>query len=161
MRKLWLTMLCTLALLGTATVSEAQKIYVNISDGTTTLNAKTSLTVPFIKSHSSSPTTGLKLSQTSLAPTGTADATDTLTILFCPTRPCTVFFPSGAATKQTGDTFMIQDIGSATSSQARVEKFDSGSTADRVSHKGVKYTGLVAGKILQVTYGNQAGGLRV
>ena len=35
MRKLWLTMLCTLAFLGTATVSEAL-ISVKISDGTTT-----------------------------------------------------------------------------------------------------------------------------
>jgi hypothetical protein len=162
MRKLWLTVLCTLAFLGTATVSEA-KIYVNISDGTTTLNAKTSATVPFLKSHSSSLTSGFKLSQLSPLPANlaaTADTTDTLTVLFCPTRPCTVFFPSGAATQQTGDTFKFQDIGSATSSQARVEKFDSGSTADRVAFKGVKVTGLVAGKILTVTYGNTAGDLR-
>jgi hypothetical protein len=162
MCKLLLSVCCALALLATATVSDA-KIYVNISDGTTTLNAKTSTTVPFIKSHSSSPTVGLKLSQPSLIPAGTlasADVTDTLTVLFCPTRPCTVFFPSGAATQQTGDTFKIQDIGSTSSLQARVVKFDSGSTADRVSHQGVKYTSLVAGKILTITYGNTAGDLR-
>jgi hypothetical protein len=159
MRKFLLSVGCALFLLTTATVSDA-KMYVNISDGTTTLNAKGSATVPFIKSHPSSPTHGLRLSQLSAAPSGTLDATATLTVLFCPTRPCTVFFPSGAATQQTGDTFKIQDIGSATSSQARVEKFDSGSTADRVSHKGVKYTSIGTLKTLTVTYGNQAGDLR-
>lgn len=159
MRKLFLSVGCALILLATATVSDA-KIYVNISDGTTTLNAKDSATVPFIKTHPSSPTHGLRLSQSSPAPSGTLDATATLTVLFCPTRPCTVFFPSGAATQQTGDTFKIQDIGSATSSQARVEKFDSGSTADRVSHKGVKYTSIGTLKTLTVIYGNQAGDLR-
>ena len=162
MRKLLVVLMCAAALLTTATVSEA-KIYVNISDGTNTLNAKGSTTVPFLKSHSSSLTTGFKLSQLSPLPANlasTADTTDTLTVLFCPTRPCTVFFPSGAATKQTGDTFKFDDIGSATSSQARVEKFDSGSTADRVSFKGVKITSLVAGKILTITYGNTAGDLR-
>jgi hypothetical protein len=159
MRKFLLSVGCALFLLTTATVSDA-KMYVNISDGTTTLNAKGSATVPFIKSHPSSPTHGLRLSQLSAAPSGTLDATATLTVLFCPTRPCTVFFPSGAATQQTGDTFKIQDIGSATSLQARVEKFDSGSTADRVSHKGVKYTSIGTLKTLTVTYGNQAGDLR-
>ena len=167
MRKLLVVLMCAVALFTMATVSEAQKIYVNISDGTTTLNAKTSGTVPFTRSFGSATTVGFKLSQASPAaaipppPAIPADATDTLFVLFCPTRPCTVFFPSGAATKQTGDTFKFQDFGSATSSQARLEKFDSGANADRVSFKGVKITGLVAGKVLTVTYGNTAGALRV
>ena len=161
MGKLFLSVGCALALLASATVSDA-KIYVNISDGTTagTVDAKGSAVVPFIKSHPSSPTHGLRLSQASLAPSGTLDATATLTVLICPARPCTVFFPSGAATQQTGDTFKIQDIGSTTSLQARVEKFDSGSTADRVSFKGVKFTSIGTLKTLTVTYGNQAGDLR-
>jgi hypothetical protein len=150
MRKLWLSMLCALALVGTATVSEA-KIFVNISDGTTTLNALTSTTVPFTK-------VGLVLSKVSLAPTGTTDVTDTLNILTCPTRPCTVFFPSGAATQQTGDTFKIQDV--ASTNLARVEKLDSATSSDRVSFKGVKFTSIVAGKVLTVTYGTQALDLR-
>ena len=159
MRKLFLSVGCALILLATATVSDA-KIYVNISDGTTTLDAKGSATVPFIKSHVSSPTHGLRLSQRSDAPTGSLDATATLTVLICPTRPCTVFFPSGAATQQPGDTFKLQDVGSTTSLQARLEKFDSGSTADRVSFKGVKFTSIGTLKTLTVTYGNQAGDLR-
>ena len=145
MRKLWLTMLCTLAFLGTATVSEA-KIFVNISDGTTngTIDAKASTTVPFIK-------LGLTLSRLITPPVLNADTTTTLNILTCATRPCTVFFPSGAATQQTGDTFKIQDV--ASNNLARIEVLDAATSSDRISFKGVKFTSLVAGKVLTVTYG--------
>ena len=146
MRKLWLAMLCTLASLGTATISEA-KIFVNISDGTTTVNALTSTTVPFLKG------TGLKLSQLINPPLANADTTTTLNILTCATRPCTVFFPSGAATQQAGDTFKIQDV--ASTNLARVEVLDSFSSSDRISFKGVKFTSIVTGKVLTVTYGTQ------
>ncbi|HEU5191891.1 MAG TPA: hypothetical protein VFX14_19555, partial [Methylomirabilota bacterium] len=76
MRKLWLMMLCTLAFLGTATVSEA-KIFVTISDGTTTLDGR---------STANGVTNGAKgfllLLKASPAPTSTTgDFTDTLNIL--------------------------------------------------------------------------------
>ena len=170
MRKLWLMMLCGLVLLGTAAVSEA-RIFVNISDGTTngTLNAlpppPATAPVPFIVG-------GLKLSQLSPAPplpvppATAVDATDTLTILGtttspCPSRPCTVYFPSGnvaPAQPLPTDTFIIQDA-SATN-LARVTKLDSGTSSDRVSFSGVKITSRVAGKVLTVTYGIQTGDLR-
>ena len=150
MRKLWLTLLCTLALVGTAAVSEA-KIFVNISDGTNTLDAKASATVPFTKTDASSPTTILTLSQLVTPPVANADTLSTLNILTCPTRPCTVFFPSGAATQKTGDTFKIQDV--ASTNLARIEVLDAATSSDRISFKGVKFTSLVAGKVLTVTYG--------
>jgi len=151
MRKLWLSMLCALALLGTATVSDA-KIFVNISDGTTTLDALTP-PPPFTK-------VGLVLSKASGAPQGTTDVTDTLNILTCPTRPCTVGFPSGVINGLATDTFKIQDI--STTNLARIEKLDSGTSSDRISFKGVKFTAtaLGAGKVLTVTYGTQTGDLR-
>ena len=151
MRKLWLSMLCALALVGTATVSEA-KIFVNISDGTTTLDARAvTAGVPFIKSDPSSPTVNLTLSRLITPPVLNADTTTTLNILTCATRPCTVFFPSGAATQKTGDTFKIGDV--ASNNLARIEVLDAATSSDRISFKGVKFTSLVAGKVLTVTYG--------
>jgi hypothetical protein len=150
MRKVTLSLVFALAVLAFATAAHA-KIFVNISDGTNTLNAQLSTTVPFVKG-------GLRLSQASPAPTGLTDVTVVVNVLTCAVRPCTVFFPSGAASQQAGDTFKIADVSSA--SLARVEKFDSGASADRVSFKGVKITSLVAGRILTITYGVQAGDLR-
>ena len=136
MRKLLLSVCCALALLATATVSDA-KIFVNISDGTTTLNAKGSATVPFIKSGPAGS------ARPPLPRRARSMRRPRSRVLICPTRPCTVFFPSGAATQRhRDDTFKIQDIGSAASLQARVEKFDSGASADRVSFKGVKITSI-------------------
>ena len=143
MRKLWLTMLCTLAFLGTATVSEAL-ISVKISDGTTTRDGVT--------------LGGLKLSQAINPPILNADTTTTLNILTCATRPCTVFFPSGAATQQTGDTFKIGDV--ASNNLARIEVLDAATSSDRVSFKGVKFTSLGTLKTLTVTYSTGASDLR-
>ena len=157
MRKLFLSVGCALILLATATVSDA-KIFVNISDGTTTLDAG-SATVPFIKSHVSNPT-HRRLSQRSDAPTGTLDATATLTCSSVRRGRARSSSPAARLTQQPGDTFKLQDVGSTTSLQARLEKFDSGSSADRVSFKGVKFTSIGALKTLTVTYGNQAGDLR-
>src|SRR5882724_10157710 len=109
MRKLFLSVGCGLALLATATVSDAS-IFVKITDGTNTVDGLQLLPIGTLKG-------GLKLAQPSPAPTGTLDATATLTMLSCAARPCTVFFPSGAATQQTSpiaDTFKLQDV-SATS----------------------------------------------
>ena len=156
MRKLFLSLGCALTLLVSATVSDA-KIFVRITDGTNTLDAEPATAVPpFI-------TGGLVLSKVSVAPapTITTDVTDTLTVLACPVRPCTVHFPSGNTAPTAAlstDTFTLQDV-SATS-LARIEKFDSGASADRVSLKGLKITSRVAGRVLTLTYGTQAGDLR-
>jgi hypothetical protein len=151
MGKALCSLLGALVLLATASVSDA-KIFVNISDGTTTLDARAATAVPFIKG-------GLILSKTSTAPTGTTDVTDRHNILQCTMRPCRVFFPSGnTVSAQPGDTFRIEDVSST--SPARIEKFDSGASADRVSMKGVKFTALVAGKVLTVIYGTTTGDLR-
>jgi hypothetical protein len=152
MRKLFLSLGCALALLTTATVSDAS-IFVKISDGTVAndLDGRTLGTKG-----------GLILAKLSPLPAGTLDVTDTLTVLSCTTRPCTVHFPSGNTAPTAAlatDTFTLQDV-SATS-LARVEKFDSGASADRVSLKGLKITSRVAGKVLTLTYGIQAGDLRV
>lgn len=146
MFKLLLSVCCALALLTTATVSDA-KIFVKITDGTNTVDGLVTATKG-----------GLVLSKTSTAPTGTLDVTDVLNVLTCATRPCTVFFPSGAATQQTGDTFKLQDT--LATSLVRVEKFDSGASADRASFKGLKATSLTAAKTLIITYGTQTGDLR-
>jgi hypothetical protein len=161
MRKLWLTMLCTLAFLGTAAVSEA-RIFVTISDGTTTLDGRT--LTGGVKG-------GLALLKASPIPAGTlatANVTDTLNILGttlspCPTtRPCTVYFPSGnvapAQQPLATDTFIIQDVSSA--NLAKITKLDSGTSSDRVSFSGVKFTSRVAGKVLTVTYGTETTDLR-
>ena len=157
MFKLLLSVGCALALLTTATVSDA-KIFVNISDGTTagTLDARASTVVPFVKG-------GLRLSLASPAPTGTTDVTVVHNILSCTTRPCKVYFPSGnvhPAAPLTTDTFILEDVSSPALSPARVEKFDSGASADRVSFKGVKITSRTAGKTLVITYGTQTNDLR-
>jgi hypothetical protein len=149
MRKLWLIMLCTLAFLGTAAVSEAN-IFVTISDGPRTLTASTNL---------------LRLSQTITTPSLTApDTTTTMFLLTC-TAPCTAFFPSGKATQQNGDTFKIQDVSST--NRARIEVLDAATSSDRISFKGVKFTSVLplgtstyAAKTLTVTYGTQSGNLR-
>jgi hypothetical protein len=139
------------ALLVLASVPDAHaNIFVKISDGTTTLDGLVTPTRG-----------GLALRKASPAPTGTADATDTLTVLGCAVRPCTVHFPSGnvaPAAPLATDTVTIQDVSAA--NLARVEKFDSGASADRVSFKGVKITSRVAGRVLTITYGVQAGDLR-
>src|SRR5258706_16122800 len=106
MRKLFLSVGCGLALLATATVSDAS-IFVKITDGTNTVDGLQLLPIGTLKG-------GLKLAQLSPAPAGTLDApVATLTVLSCAVRPCTVFFPSGAATAQTlptPDTFKLQDV---------------------------------------------------
>jgi hypothetical protein len=142
MRKVVLSLLCALAVLATASVSDAN-IFVSISDGTNTVSASKG---------------GLVLSKTSPAPAGTLDVTDTLNILTC-AAPCQVGFPSGilAPNIPASDTFIIENV---TGTRARIEKFDSGASADRVSLKGVKFTARTAGKVLTVTYGNLAGDLR-
>jgi hypothetical protein len=145
MRKLWLIMLCTLAFLGTAAVSEAA-ISVRIFDGTT---ARDGVTL-----------NGLKLIQAINPPVLNADTTTTLNILACTTPPCTVLFPSGTAFSSgealpnplpAGTTFKIQDVSST--NRARIEVLDAATSSDRISFKGVKFTSLVAGKTLTVTYG--------
>ena len=168
MRKLWLMMLCALAFLGTATVSEA-RIFVTISDGTTTLDGKT-LNLPPAPLGAKGGFLLMKASPAPPIPPPPAvptDATDTLTILGtttspCPSRPCTVYFPSGnvaPAQPLSTDTFIIQDV-SATN-LAKVTKLDSGTSSDRVSFSGVKITSRVAGKVLTITYGTELGDLRV
>lgn len=152
MRKLWLTMLCTLTVLGTATASEAL-ISVRISDGTTIRDGVT--------------LNGLKLIQAINPPVLNADTTTTLNILACTTPPCTVLFPSGTAFSSgealpnplpAGTTFKIQDVSST--NRARIEVLDAATSSDRVSFKGVKFTSLVAGKTLTVTYSTASGDLR-
>lgn len=145
MRKLVVLLGIALCLIASASPSDA-KIFVRISDGTTTRDGAV------LASFGS-----LVLSKTSLAPTS-GDVTDSMPILTCAARPCRVFFPSGATTQAAGDTFRIEDVSSA--SLARVEKFDSAASADRVSFKGAKITSLVAGRTLTITYGVQAGDLR-
>ncbi|HKZ03966.1 MAG TPA: hypothetical protein VJU81_00725 [Methylomirabilota bacterium] len=145
MRKVLLSLVCAVVLLGTATVSDAN-ITLSISDGTTTVSASKG---------------GLVLTKSSPAPSGTLDVTDTMNILTCPTRPCRVYFPSGIvhpALPLSTDTFIIQDVASAT--PAKITKFDSGASADRVSMSGIKFTARAAGKILTVIYGNGSGDLR-
>jgi hypothetical protein len=131
-----------------AAVSHAA-IFLKISDGTTTVDGLVTATRG-----------GLTLRKVSPAPTGTANVTDVLNVLTCPAPPCTVHFPSGATTPTppAGTTFTFQDVSAA--SRARVEKFDSGASADRVSFKGVKITSRVAGRVLTITYGVQSGDLR-
>src|SRR5882724_2267650 len=156
MRKLFLSVGCGLALLATATVSDAvvnPRIYVKITDGTVAGTVDGLVT--------STKGVGLVLAKVSNAPAGTLDATDTLIVLSCTTRPCTVFFPSGSSTQVTSpipDTFKLTDVSST--SLARVEKFDSGASADRVSLKGLKITSLTTGKVLTITYGVESGALR-
>ena len=142
MRRLGFSLGVALLVLASATASHAN-IFVKISDGATTVDASRGVLV---------------LTKSSQAPTGTTDVTDILNVLTCAVRPCTAFFPSGAATQQAGDTFKIQDVSST--ALARVEKFDSVASADRVSFKGVKVTSLVAGRVLTITYGVQPGDLR-
>ena len=152
MRKLFLSVGCALILLATATVSDAS-IFVKITDGSV------AGTVDGLVTASKG---NLRFAKASLAPLGTTDVTDTLTLLSCTTRPCTVFFPERPghpADRPIPDTFKLSDV-SATS-LARIEKFDSGASADRISLKGLKIQSLVAGKILTVTYGIQANDLRV
>jgi hypothetical protein len=156
MGKLFVSVCCALALLAAATVSDAvvnPRIYVKITDGTVAGTVDGLVTPTKL---------GLVLAKVSNAPAGTLDATDTLNVLTCQVRPCSVFFPSGTvgATGLGTDTFRIQDVSST--SLARVEKFDSGASADRVSFKGVKITSTAAGagKVLTVTYGVESGALR-
>ena len=107
MLKLLLSVGCALALLTTATVSDA-KIFVKISDGTTagTLDAQASTTVPFSQ--------GWAAAQPWPPQPRRARpiVTDTLTHrLSCTTRPCKVYFPSGnghPAAPLTTDTFNIR-----------------------------------------------------
>lgn len=152
MRKLLVVLVCAVALLATATASEA-KIFVNISDGTNpTINALASTTVPFFKGN-------LKLSQASSTRLASGDQTDTLTLIQCTTpRPCALFIPSGASTQQPGDTFKISDV-SATA-LAKVTALDKFTGGDRVSFSGVRFTSLGTNKVLTVTYGTQTGDLR-
>ena len=72
MRKLLVVLVCAVALLATATGSEA-KIFISISDGTTTLDGRTLASKG-----------GLTLNRTSLAPTGTADASPTAPLVSPP-----------------------------------------------------------------------------
>ena len=145
MRKLFLSVGCALILLATATVSDAaDRIFVTITDGTTPRTADIG---------------SLRLSKPSVAPPpGTTNVTDTLTVLSC-SWPCQVGFPSGSVPPAPADTFIFEHASSA--SAARVEKFDSGASADRVSLKGIKITSRVAGRVLTVNYGTEAGALRV
>jgi hypothetical protein len=136
-----------LLVLASATASHA-KVFIKISDGTNTLDGLVTTSRG-----------GLMLSKVSPAPAGTANVTDVLNVLTCPTRPCTVHFPSGnvaPAAPAVSDTFTFTDV----LGNARVEKFDSGASADRVSFKGVKITSRVAGRVLTITYGVQSGDLR-
>src|SRR5687767_7713332 len=149
MRKLFLSVGCALALLATANVSDAS-IFVRISDGTVAGTVDGRVTAS---------KGGLRLAKLSPAPTGTLDApVDTLTLLSCAARPCKIFFPSGASSAQAGDIFRLEDVSST--SLARLEKFDSGASSDRVSLKGLKLFSLVTAKTLTVTYGTQTGDLR-
>jgi hypothetical protein len=147
MLKLSLRLGLAVVVLASATPSDAG-IFVTISDGTSTVTGTASI-----------PGKGnFTLYKASPAPTGTLDVTDTLTLLTCTARPCTVFFPSGQAIQQGSDTFKFQDVSST--ALARVEKFDSQASADRVSLRGIKITSLAAGRTLTVTYGVQSGDLR-
>jgi hypothetical protein len=116
-------------------------ITVTLSDGTTTRG---------------SGATGFLLSVTSPAGQNT-----TLNILNC-AAPCTRFFPSGQATKQSTDTFQIQDISST--NRARIEKIDvpSGGTAttgaDSAIARGLKITALTAtARTFTMVYSTAAG----
>jgi hypothetical protein len=130
MFKLLLSVCCALALLTTATVSDA-KIFVNISDGTNTLNAQPPTVLPPFN------VGGLRLSITPPTLSGNLDNTFVHNILSCTTPPCKVYFPSGnvapAAALGT-DTFTIEDISST--SRARVEKFDSESAQRWIARLG-------------------------
>jgi hypothetical protein len=165
MRRLLFSLGVALLVLTSATASPAQtipRIFVTISDG---VNPTVSgLALP--AAPTAPPTYfkgGLILGQDSPKPasTVTTDVTNTLNILKCTTPPCTVHFPSGNVAPTaplSNDTFTIQDV-SATN-RARVEKFDSVASADRVSFKGVKITSRVPGRVLTITYGVQSGALR-
>ena len=157
MRKLFLSVGCALTLLWTSTVADAA-IFVNISDGTNIVNG---LELPLQGVPLMGTKGGLKLAWAAPLPTGTLDDTKVLNLLTCTTRPCTVHFPSGNTAPTAAlstDTFTLQDVSST--SLARVEKFDSGASADRVSLKGLKITSRVAGRVLTLTYGTQASDLR-
>jgi hypothetical protein len=147
MRRLAVLLGVALLLVVSATAAYAN-IFVTISDGTITRSASIG---------------GLVLTKPSPKPSSsTGDFTDTLNILTCAARPCAVHFPSGstAATPPTGTTFTIHDVSATATGLARVEKFDSAASADRVSFKGVKITSRVAGRTLTITYGVQSGDLR-
>lgn len=166
MRKLALQLSLVLAVVASATASHAN-IFVKITDGTTTLDGTTlnQSCVPlssFPNGCSLSQAPGFVVNQatdaTSPANAG-LDVTDTMVLLKCPTHPCTVFFPSGALTPQPGDTFKFADT-NPTGPFARVVMFDSATSADRVSLRGIAITSLTAGKTLTLTYGTQVGDLR-
>jgi hypothetical protein len=151
MGKFLVSVCCALAFLASATMSDA-RIFVKITDGTNTVDGLVTPTKG-----------GLVLRKDSPASTGTADVTDVLNVLTCATRPCKVYFPSGnvhPAAPLTTDTFIIEDVSSPALSPVRVEKFDSGASADRASFKGAKITSRVAGRTLVITYGTQTGDLR-
>lgn len=194
MKKLLVALTVALGVLTSAEVSQAA-IFVRIEDGiasnakdgrTLTRNADGSVTV-------GTATTNLRLRQLSPAPPAPypvppPDLTTQMNLLTCSTRPCTVFFPSGSGGPTstnpqplTGDTFKFQETcispctgGPGTSNlagsgglPARIEKFDSGASADRVSLRGVKITSVLpaapatySAKTLTVTYGVESLDLR-
>jgi hypothetical protein len=159
MRKFLVSVCCALALLASATVSDA-RIYVKISDGTVANDLDGRTLAGGVKG-------SLKLAQASAAPTGTLDAPiASLFLITCPPstpRPCKAFFPSGNPTSaQPGDTLRLEDD---TTAGARLEKFDSGASSDRVSIRALRVTSLPTGttyvpKVVKITYGNEAGDLR-
>ena len=162
MRKLFLSVGCALALLVSATVSDA-RIYVKISDGNVANDLDGRTLTGGVKG-------SLKLAQASAAPTGTLDAPiASLFLITCPPstpRPCKAFFPSGNPTSaQPGDTLRLEDD---TTAGARLEKFDSGASTDRVSIRALRVTSLppqppgttYVPKVVTITYGNEAGDLR-
>ncbi len=159
MRKLALALGLMLAALAWATVSDAV-MFVKYSDGTTagTVDGQTFVTTT--KCSTAVPSACFVLRKASLAPGGTTDVTDTMDLLTCATRPCRLFFPSGHPTAaQSGDIFRIEDVSST--SRAQLVKFDAGTSADRVSVRGLRVTAVVAPKNLTLTFGTQVGDLRV
>lgn len=160
MRKLlpWLLRLAFIALVAAVPDDALANIKLTISDGTSSVSP-------------TSPKPGFRVSMAS-----PAGSTTTLSLLSCPLRPCTVFFPSGMTSQQAGDTFKFRDACGATglptcpsatttitttSPVARVVKTDS--STDRIDLKGLQITALAAGagKTVTVTFETELGDLTI
>jgi len=156
MRKIAVQLGFVLAILALATTSHA-RIFVNISDGTNSLNGS-NMTGCQVLDDPSCFVANFRLSRPSLAlADSTLDQNDSMPLLFC--SPCIVYFPSGARTQQAGDTFEFKDSNQA-GPFARVVKFDGATSADMIRLRGVQIRSLTANRTLVLTYATQNGDLR-
>jgi hypothetical protein len=102
---------------------------------------------------------------TAADPTNTVDVSFSLVMTInCPSRPCTVYFPSGLLLSEGGgaasnDSFSFTDT-NAGGPFARTTMFDSATSSDRVNLRGVLIQSLKPNLTLTITYGTQVGDFR-